>query len=932
MNLYYYSFFKKKFVQFFPLRKEVSAIQPAGILNTRGFVFLAWPLYIVGAGATAYIAAWWAKDAVLTGLLKAVAFLAWLFFQGASWFLISMSWILDMSIQATISSDLYKNLQVINVGWTTVRDFSNMFFIFALLYIAISTILGMAGGSTKRWVANLIIAAILINFSLFATKVVIDAGNVLAMGFWEKMNVTVNGQTAPSAGLHLIQGLKSQTALDPKDAYGKPLEMEDQKRALVYFGSGLTMLIAGYVFLAGAIIMIVRTVTLIFLMIASPFAFFSYALPVGGGYASKWFSSLISNTFVAPAFVAMLYLDSIIINSLDLSRLATADNGGQQPGFAGAFSGDMGSFPIIYNFFFVIVLMLTSLKVASSVSSGAGEMGGKWAKVGLGKGAGAAMAGGAMGGRQFGGRIGKMVGNSKKLKELAGGSSRVGRFMGNLGLATGEKMKKGTWDARNVSVAGVGINSALGLGGINSGSGGKKTFETHGGKIVGATLAGATKLGSKIPGKIGEAIAEDAKNYKPFTSDYLGSEREKEIIETAKKRYATDPAAQRQYLIDKGVMIEEKRNKDAMKEIDRAIKTKEYKDIAVGKDNAPSAQVIKIRDAEKEVHDMKAAQKRGEVVDMKKLAEAETKLETEMEVLVDALKQLTGKEFEETVNSKNITPEIMRAMGRNATMHVNANPDLFDKATRDQMTNEIMTNGQEESRQYLISQSKLNAGHLPINLGTQLESRVNNYKSEMELLKNAGDSVETRTAIAKLNEEHDSAVQDILGGMKPKDVARLNNALKSDAALVRNYTDKHFDEIENYHTNIAGDTTDPNIARMFSKIRVNALSGTNATKKKMNSAGASSVYAGDDLLKKLMEIHLEAKEAVKAANTELAAATARADAGAMSRATTTLEKATRKERKASAELDKLVESTKADGSAASATADDVFTDDDEETT
>lgn len=124
-------------------------------------------------------------DKAIGGMFAILEAIAQFGFWAAGQFLQMTGALLDIAIKATISSDLYANLEIINVGWTTVRDFSNMFFIFALLYIAIKTILGLGGGQTKRWVANLIIAAVMINFSLFATKVVVDAGNVLAMGFWD---------------------------------------------------------------------------------------------------------------------------------------------------------------------------------------------------------------------------------------------------------------------------------------------------------------------------------------------------------------------------------------------------------------------------------------------------------------------------------------------------------------------------------------------------------------------------------------------------------------------------------------------------------------------------------------------------------------------------------------------------------------------------
>jgi hypothetical protein len=161
--------------------------------------------------------------------LAILILIASLIFKLVGVFFVSMAYILDVAIASTISNVPYQ-ISTISIGWTAVRDLSNMFFIFVLLFIAIQTILGLAGGSAKRWLSHVIIAALLINFSLFLTGVVIDAGNVLAMGFWDKMKTTQAGVTGNSVSMQLMQGLKLQTIGDMKDASGKPIEQDQQKQ------------------------------------------------------------------------------------------------------------------------------------------------------------------------------------------------------------------------------------------------------------------------------------------------------------------------------------------------------------------------------------------------------------------------------------------------------------------------------------------------------------------------------------------------------------------------------------------------------------------------------------------------------------------------------------------------------------------------------
>lgn len=516
--------------------------------------------------------------------LSPIVGLSYLFFYVAGLFLSGMGSLLDIAISSTINSSFYDGLTVIDIGWTAVRDFSNMFFIFALLFIAIKTILGLAGSNTKQWVAHLIIAALLINFSLLATKVVIDAGNALAWGFWDQMSISSSTVTGSSATMNLMQGFKLQSIADPKDSSGKPISLDATTKIIIYLGGGLLMFIAGYVFLAGAVMMIVRTVTLIILMILSPFAFLGFALPVAGGFGNKWLSKLIGSTFVAPAFIAMLYLVSIIINSPDLFKLT--DSNGLSMG--GALAGDLSSFAIIYNYVLMIILILGALTVANAVSAGAADTGGRWAKKIIGGGAVVGAIGVGAAGRQLGGRVGKMTAESKKLREMAESGSRTQRFFANAALKTGEVAKKGTWDVRNANVKGYGVGSALGAAGISAGAGSKRSYETHGSvlsstpaaALVAGTAALATRGAEKVlpEGKALNAVRASRDAVRDSVT-YRGAEDEAAILKTAEERYKLNPVAKEKYLRDQlGPQYDALRHKETRDKIAHDVVVKERKD------------------------------------------------------------------------------------------------------------------------------------------------------------------------------------------------------------------------------------------------------------------------------------------------------------------------------------------------------------------
>ena len=454
-------------------------------------------------------------DAIVGGLtsmlLTPLVWIAQLFFKISNLFMEMMGTLLDISIQSTISSGIYKQVSAIQVGWAAVRDMTNMFFIFVLLYIAILTVVGSAGASAKRWVANLIIAAVMINFSLFITQVVIDSGNILALGFWNKMTVVEGGTTNSSATAFFLEGFRLQTEFDTMNDKGIPIDKS--KQIIIYLGGALVSFVAGYIFLAGAVMMIVRSVTLMILMIASPFAFLGFALPKGGGFAQTWLNRLIGSTFVAPAFIFMLYIDALIIRGAELIQGSGAD----KSKFALAFAGDVSSFPIIYNFILMIILLLASLTVANQVSSGAGNTAGAWAKKSLGAGGVAVVVGGAYGARQSLGRVGRMTSESTALRTAA----ERGGFRGGvakMALNAGNSLQKSSFDLRNSKAFSATAGAGLKKAGINLGSTGQKVgkggFESTG-SIEGKALSSVGLSG--IAGGVG----------------YIGTERQKAIKEKA---------------------------------------------------------------------------------------------------------------------------------------------------------------------------------------------------------------------------------------------------------------------------------------------------------------------------------------------------------------------------------------------------------------
>ena len=82
-------------------------------------------------------------------------------------------------------------------SWSVVRDISNIFFIFILLYAALGLVLSLHHFDTKKLVAQTIIIALVINFSLFFCRVAIDTSNVLSRVFYNAMGTTYAAADKP---------------------------------------------------------------------------------------------------------------------------------------------------------------------------------------------------------------------------------------------------------------------------------------------------------------------------------------------------------------------------------------------------------------------------------------------------------------------------------------------------------------------------------------------------------------------------------------------------------------------------------------------------------------------------------------------------------------------------------------------------------------
>ena len=353
----------------------------------------------------------------------------------------------NISLQFTLNfKALADSTGVVNIGWTIIRDMSNMAFIFILLSVAIGTILGLSGHNAKNTIKNIILAALFINFSLFITNVIIDASNVMAFGFY---NATIQEAGKVDKGISEIfmQALDVRSIYDP-EGLPEGTITHNNILSIGIFGS-LLMLITAFVFFAAAILFMIRLVVLMFLMMISPIAFIGSILPKTQGMAKRWWSELFSQAFFAPVYLMFVYIVASGITSTAFKvTMATAGN---DDTFSGLFSASGGgTIIILFNFILIIALLLGALISAKSMgAAGAGGV------ISMGKGL-QKWGQGAIGGATFGaaGRLGRSTigAGFNKMAENLEKSDHATKWYGKMGLKGMRSVADSSFDARNTTL------------------------------------------------------------------------------------------------------------------------------------------------------------------------------------------------------------------------------------------------------------------------------------------------------------------------------------------------------------------------------------------------------------------------------------------------------------------------------------------------
>ena len=356
----------------------------------------------------------------------------------------------------------------VNNTWGIIRDFVNLFFIFGLVYIGLKMILDSDNSNTRRWLVNLIMAALLVNFSLLATKLVVDFSNqvsaeIAVAGLGAKADG--NGKYESNVGEMLMKRMGLTTAFNKGQPSGSGYGY--------IFGTAILFMISAFVFGAGGILLIVRFAILNLFLVLSPIMFASWILPGLKDTMDRYWQEFLKRCFFAPVYLTFIYFSFQIIGGLQRSVQSNGSGGTRtdlaNPNYAGALGADptqavqdstLGTMPF---FFLICTFMILSLVAASKLGADGGKLAlktgkdwgnkaQKWTR----RGAGAATVGATASlGRNTAGRYANHLASSDKWKDNASKTA-----FGRAKLQAAKYAAGASFDARQVAGAG----KALGIG------------------------------------------------------------------------------------------------------------------------------------------------------------------------------------------------------------------------------------------------------------------------------------------------------------------------------------------------------------------------------------------------------------------------------------------------------------------------------------
>ncbi len=429
----------------------------------------------------------------------------------------------------------------IETAWKAFRDVGNILLITMFAYAAFRIILGLDNFGLKSFIAKTIIIALLVNFSLLFTKLVIDVSNIVAV----QVVSSLSAEDGTVIDVGAVFAQKTGITANASN-WSRLQEVRDQDGSAVVYAimTSVFFWVSAAVFFYGAFLMIIRYLVLLLLLLFSAVAFVSFAAPNVNQFA-QWRDKLINYSLFAPLFMLTLWAVVLVTSNMD------AQYGGSL--LDAVIHDDVTAEKLFMQFAIMLGLLFAATKIASSLSlAGANWASGKFGKmVGVGTGAGLV----ARAGRATLGRVGQLASESNRLQEWRGkkGMANVAqRNIARMALDASSKAAKRTYDLRDSKLA----KALEKTSGVNLGKGiesYEKQMKTNADYMAKADTAAAKRRAEEAyKGEAQSATAEKENTAKAFET------AQKEVINYQKKNATVGGASQEAAQLNDSIQVANK--------------------------------------------------------------------------------------------------------------------------------------------------------------------------------------------------------------------------------------------------------------------------------------------------------------------------------------------------------------------------------------
>ena len=349
--------------------------------------------------------------------------------------------------------------------WILIRQIVSLVIVFAVLYLGCLYMLGDENGKFEKMIPWLVMFALFVNFSYPLARTAIDISNIISLKIYASavgngaltMDSAVSFSSNNAGSLIMdklgLQGLVTSATSDGSEAGGVLGEVKSVPGAL------LAVVFVGYtayIFFMVTLLLIVRTVALVFIIVASPLLLVDSVIPLLGEQAKKLRQIFIDQLLVGPIFMIMFALTLKFLNIFNvkggIGDLATGPSTGS-------------SIVTFFNLIMMLIMLHIMITVTKSTSGKLGEMGSAMLGTVGGFGVGTAFAGAGLLARQTIGRGAAAVQNSswvKNNKDTIRGRA-ISASAGAISNSSLNMMKSGVV-AGAMKNLGMGTGMGMGLG------------------------------------------------------------------------------------------------------------------------------------------------------------------------------------------------------------------------------------------------------------------------------------------------------------------------------------------------------------------------------------------------------------------------------------------------------------------------------------